>query len=194
MHMKLPKKSQQQLFDEKVYKLHEQGLKYPEIAKILSAPYEVVKAIGERRYGAYHKPAKASIKSGPKPQNWHQIDEDTLPLVKAAIRELKGDGTTRPKKVTTFAIEKILHLSSKKISLHLPKCRAEIQRYEESQEQYWAREVVWAARQIKASGVTLTWRKVRDLTNISRRDFEVCLPYISEYAEGELAEQILHLL
>ena len=129
-----------------------------------------------------------------KPRDWRQIDEDTLPLLKNAISQLQGDGTTRPKKATVFAVEKILHLSSKKISLHLPKCRAEIQRYEESQEQYWAREVVWAARQIKASGVTLTWRKVRDLTNISRRDFEVCLPYISEYAEGELAEQILHLL
>ena len=126
--------------------------------------------------------------------NWQQIDEDTLPLVKDAISQLQGDGTTRPKKVTTFAVEKILHLSSKKISLHLPKCLAEIQRYKESQEQYWAREVVWAARQIKASGVTLTWRKVRDLTNMRRRDFEACLPYISDYADGELDERILYLL
>ncbi len=194
VHMKLPKKSQQQLFDEKVYKLHEQGLKYPAIAKILSAPYEIVKAIGERRYGTYHKPAKTSLKSGPKPQNWQHIDEDTLPLVKAAIRELQGDGTTRPKKVTTFAIEKILHLPSKKISLYLPKCLAEIQQYAESQEQYWAREVVWAVRQIKDGSVTLTWRKVRDLTNIRRRDFEACLPYISDYADSEVVAQILHLL
>ncbi len=193
-HMELPKKSQQQLFDEKVYKLHERGLKYPEIAKMLSAPYGIVKTIGERRYGTYHKPAKTSLKSGPKPQNWQQIDEDTLPLVKDAIRQLQGDGTTRPKKVTTFAVEKILQLSSKKISLYLPKCLAEIQRYEESQEQYWAREVAWAVRQLEDSGVTLTWRKVRDLTNIHRRDFEACLPYISAYADSKLAEQIIYLL
>ena len=126
--------------------------------------------------------------------NWQQIDEDTLPLVKEAIRQLQGDGTTRPKKVTTFAVEKILHLSSKKISLHLPKCLAEIQRYKESQEQYWAREVVWAACQLKDTGDILTWRKVRDLTNMCRRDFEVCLPYIHDYADSEFAEQILHLL
>lgn len=87
-----------------------------------------------------------------------------------------------------------MHLSSKKISLYLPKCLAEIQRYEESQEQYWAREVAWAARRVEDSGVTLTWRKVRDLTNMRRRDFEACLPYISDYADSELAEQILHLL
>lgn len=193
VHMELPKKSQQQLFDENVYSLHEQGLKYPAIAKMLSAPYEIVKAIGERRYGTYHKPPKMPLKSGMKPNNWRQIDED-LPLVKDAICQLQGGGTTRPKKVTTFSVEKILHLSSKKISLHLPKCLAEIQRHEESQEQYWAREVAWAVRQIEDSGITLTWRKVRDLTNMRRGDFEACLPYISDYADSELAEQILHLL
>ena len=194
VHMELPKKSQQQLFDEKVYRLHEQGLKYPEIAKMLNAPYEIVKAIGERRYGTYHKPSKMPLKSGMRPNNWRQIDEDTLPLVKEAIRQLQGNGTSRPKKVTTFSVEKILHLSSKKISLHLPKCLAEVQRHEESQEQYWAREVSWAVRQVEDRGVTLTWRKVRNLTNMHRRDFEACLPYISDYADCEFAEQILHLL
>lgn len=87
-----------------------------------------------------------------------------------------------------------MHIPSKKISLYLPKCLAEIQQYAESQEQYWAREVAWAVRQIKNSGVTLSWRKVRDLTNIRRRDIEACLPYISEYAECEIDERILCLL
>ena len=50
VHMKLPEKTQEQLFDEEVYRLHAQGLKYPDIAKALSAPYATVKAIGERRY------------------------------------------------------------------------------------------------------------------------------------------------
>lgn len=194
VHMELPEKTQQQLFDEEIYRLHEQGLKYSAIAKALSASYVTVKAIGERRYGTYHKPPKASLKSGAKPQNWNQIDENTLPLVKEAISQLQGDGTTRPKKITTFAVEKILHLSSKKISLHLPKCLAEIQRHAESQEQYWAREVAWAARQIKDIGDILTWRKIRDLTNMRRGDFEACLPYVSDYADSEFTEQILHLL
>ena len=194
VHMELPGKTQQQLFDEEIYRLHEQGLKYPAIAKALGAPYVTFKAIGERRYGTYRKTPKTPLKSGVKPRDWRQIDEDTLPLVKTAIRQLQGDGTTRPKKVTVFAVEKILHLSSKKISLHLPKCLAEIKRHEELQEQYWAREVVWAARQVEDSAATLTWRKVRDLTNMRRRDFEDCLPYISDYADSALVEHILNLL
>ncbi|MCM1220072.1 MAG: TniQ family protein [Lachnospiraceae bacterium] len=193
IHMELPEKSQQELFDEEVYRLHEQGLKYPAIAKALNASYVIVKAIGERRYGTYHQPPKTPLKSGAKPQNWQQIDDDTLPLVREAIRQLQGDGTTRPKKVTVFTVERMLHLSSKKISLHLPKCLAEIQKHEESQQQYWAREVTWAVRQVMASGGAVTWRRVRDLTNMRRRDYESCLPYICDYADEELIVQLQNL-
>lgn len=194
VHMELPEKSQQELFDEEVYRLHEQGLKYPAIAKALNASYVTVKAIGERRYGTYHQPPKTPLKSGAKPQNWQQIDTDTLPLVKDAIKQLQGDGTTRPKKVTAFAVEKMLNLSSKKISLNLPQCLAEIRKHEESQQQYWAREMVWAVRQVMGTGGAITWRRVRELTNMRRRDYESCLPYIRNYADDELAEAILHLL
>ena len=55
VNMKLPKKSQEQLFDEKVRELHRQGLKYPEIAKRLNASYNVVKPVGEGVYGKYRK-------------------------------------------------------------------------------------------------------------------------------------------
>jgi len=48
--MTLPEKSQPEWFDEKVRALHAQGLKYPEIARRMHAPYDVVKAIGEGRY------------------------------------------------------------------------------------------------------------------------------------------------
>ena len=73
-------------------------------------------------------------------------------------------------------------------------CFAEIQRHKESQKQYWAREIVWAVRQIDNTGDVLNWRKIRDLTNMRRRDFEACLPYIHDYADTALAERILHLL
>ena len=46
----LPEKTKQQLFDEEIHRLHEQGMNYVEIAKRLDASYNVVKAIGEGRY------------------------------------------------------------------------------------------------------------------------------------------------
>ncbi|WP_305116471.1 hypothetical protein [Acutalibacter muris] len=188
--MELPEKSQQQLFDEEVYRLHDEGLKYPEIAERLNASYNTVKAIGERRYGTYHEPPKAPLKSGAKPQDWNQIDNDTLPLVKDAIRQLQGDGTTRPRRVTVFAVERMLHLSSKKISLYLPRCLAEIRRHEESQEQYWAREVAWAANQLRAAGSPLVWRRIRELTNMRPENYRACLPYVATYTDVAMLNSV----
>ena len=190
VHMKLPEKSQQQLFDEEVYRLHDEGLKYSEIAKRLNASYDVVKAIGERKYGTRRKPPKIPLKSGAKPQDWQQIDIDTLPLVKDAIRQLQGDGTTRPRRVTVFAVEKMLNLPSKQIVLSLPQCRAEIGRHEESQEQYWAREVVWAANQLREAGVPLVWRRIRELTNMRPQNYRACLPYVTDHADEGMVIQL----
>lgn len=190
VNMKLPAKSQQQLFDEEVYRLHDEGLRYPEIAERLNASYSVVKAIGERRYGTYHKPPKTPLKSGVKPQDWQQIDNDTLPLVKDAIRQLRGGGIARPKRVTVFAVEKLLRLPSKQIALSLPQCLAEIRKHEESQEQYWAREVVWAANQLRIAGIPLAWRRIRELTNMRPQNFRTCLPYVADFADEEMVAQL----
>ena len=76
----------------------------------------------------------------------------------------------------------------------MPKCLAEIQRHEESQEQYWARKVAWAACQVVDTSDVLAWCKVRDLTNMRGRDSGTCLPYIPDYADSEFAEKIIHLL
>ena len=47
--MALPVVSQPEWFDKKIRTLHDQGLKYPEIARIMGAPYDVVKFIGNKR-------------------------------------------------------------------------------------------------------------------------------------------------
>lgn len=47
--MTLPEVAQPEWFDEKIRMLHERGLKYPEIARIMGAPYDVVKFIGNKR-------------------------------------------------------------------------------------------------------------------------------------------------
>jgi len=47
--MTLPAVSQPEWFDKKIRTLHAQGLKYPEIARIMGAPYDFVKFIGNKR-------------------------------------------------------------------------------------------------------------------------------------------------
>ena len=195
--MELPERTQEQRFDEQIYLLHEQGLKYPAIAKRLGASYDTVKAIGEQRYKKYHKYHKESgkaLKCGTKAYNWQQIDKDTLPLVRDAIVQLQGTENDRPKKVTVFAVEKLLQLPSKRIASYLPKCKAEIEKHYETQEEYWAREVVWAVNYILREGNTLNWKHIRNLTNMRKQDLMKCVPYLLNYVDMDMVDKIKILI
>lgn len=88
----------------------------------------------------------------------------------------------------------MLRLSGKRIALYLPRCKAVIEKYAESQEQYWAREVVWAANQIILSDGRLTLGKIERLTCMRRRNVEACLPFLLNYVDSQFAEQIQRLL
>lgn len=191
--MKLPELTQEQRFDEQIFMLHEQGLKYPEIAKRLNAPYDTVKAIGEGRYGKLHKHPKKPLKCGTKSYDWQQIDNDTLSLVKDAICKLQGDGNTRPKKVTAYAVQKMLGLPDKQID-HLPQCKEEIAKYQEAQEQYWAREVVWAVNKILNEGQVLNWKHIRNLTNMKKQNFSLCFPEIKKIVSDEFYRRIKNVI
>lgn len=190
VEMTLPEKSQQQMFDEQIYRLHKQGLKYPAIAERLNASYDLVKAIGEGNYKKHCKVSQNPLQSGKKASDWKQIDRDTLPLVKDAIRKLYGDGITRPKKISMFAVEKVLNLPMGRISNYFPLCKAEIEKYHESQEQYWAREVVWAVNHIIRNEDVMNWKHIRNLTNMRKRDLLACIPYLYQFTDEDTIQLI----
>ena len=67
-----------------------------------------------------------------------------------------------------------------KIFNNLPKCREEIEKYRESIEEYWAREVEWAVQKIQREGQTLTLTRVLEYINLRKKNFEACVPYLKE--------------
>ena len=185
INMRLPDKTQEQLFDEQIYRLHEQGLKYPQIAEQLNASLSAVKSIDEKKYGTYHKQPKKPLKSGPKLKDWKQIDSTMLQDVKIAIKKLQGNGISRPKKITVYAIERMLNLSTGWI-YNLPLCKAEIKKHYVSQQEYWAMEVIWAAKKVISEGKTLNWRNILILTNMKRDHLNACIPYLNQYTDDAL--------
>lgn len=191
--MELPDRTQEQLFDDKIKELHKQGLKYPEIAKRLHASYNVVKPVGGGKYGKYSYRKGTHQKCGAKPKDWKQIDRESLPLVKDAVRQLWGSGDQRPHRVTEFAVCKLLGYPDKRLEL-MPLCKAEVSKYQESQEQYWAREMIWAVHKIQKEGKDLNWKQVRTLTNMRKDNVLSCLPYLKVIAEPALYDKVQALL
>ena len=167
-HPILPEVSAVERYDQRILELHEQGLKYPAIMKIVGGSYDYVKSIGEGSRGRYCKGRNGGAKSGPKRVNTKELDISLLPQVRQAAAELWS--SEKPVRITTFSIEKRLGLTESKLKA-LPKCKAEVAKYKETYEQFWYRKVLWALAQIKKEGKPLTYSRVCSITNMSREQF-----------------------
>lgn len=164
--MSLLEKAQEQVFDEKVKQMHSKGIGYNKIARQLGVSSRTVRMAGKQ---TARGKKNYTVKCGAKPNNWEQIDSETLPLVQDAIKKLLGKEGERPHKVTEHAVCKLLGFPDKRMQL-LPQCRAEVLKYQETQEQYWAREIIWAVGKIQREGKPFNWKQIRVLTNMRKEN------------------------
>lgn len=171
--MKIPNKTQQQMFDEEVMKLHKKGLNYRQIATKMNASYDVVKPIGEGKYGCYHHPKENLKKVGAKKKDWDNVDNTMLPHVKKLIKKSNDP----PVKITPGTVERLLELPKKTIC-NCPECMKEIQKYYESSEEYRARRIMWAVHKVIDEHMVLNWTQVYKLTNIRKIDLSTLYCYM----------------
>lgn len=193
VNMKVPDVPQDEIFDAEIKRLHDKGLKYPEIAKRMGMSYDSVKTIGNGRYGKYQHRKENPQKGGVRAKDWMKLDDEYLPLVQKAIQRIENDESSMPKKITMTGIERDAGLPEGSLR-KMPKCKAEINNHSISQEQLWAKKVVWAVKKIQTEGQILNWKHIRNLTNMRNENFQECKPYLEKYANAEMAERIKGLL
>ena len=190
---RMPEKTQTERFNEEVEQLKKKGLRSSQIAKklgsskktVLTANCQKVKETKSRNY---------ANRKGIRKQNWEKMDDETLPKVKELCEKIYNGVDGKPKKVTTFVILKMMGWPDKRLD-YLPKCRRVIQEYsKESMEEYWAREIVYFYLKLHNEGELINWRKLRDLTNMKRKNFEKCMKYLTNYTDDETAEAIKNLI
>lgn len=187
MNPKLPEKSQTERFNEKVEQLYKEGLGCHRIArKVGSCPSTALKAnrIKEKA------PHNHAVRKGMTKENWKAMDAEMLPMVKELCEKIyTGDGD-RPKRVTSFAVTKGMGWPDKRLN-YLPKCKELVKTYaSESIEEYWAREIVFYYEKFQNDSVYISWRRLRDLTNMRREDFDRCKKYLDNYTDNATADKI----
>lgn len=183
----LPQKTQQQLFDEKVRELHRKGMGYNQIARTLGVSSRTVCKIFEEKHVKSNKPRK---KSGAKKKDWGKLDRELLPKVEQTVDRLYGTGTERPKRIQVAMIQRYLNLPTKCFD-KLPLCRSVILSKEETQEEYWAREIEWAVAEVERKNIPLCWRRIRELTNMKKEQFERSLTLIDDLQMRKKLELLL---
>ncbi len=118
-------------------------------------------------------------KVGNKGLDWNKIDRETLPLVKQAAEKIYHNDGKRPHRVNVHSVKKELKLENGRLE-KMPECMKVIQEYSETQQHYWAREVVWAVHKILESGEDLNWYRISMYTNIKRKALISCLPELKD--------------
>ncbi|QFJ54347.1 TniQ family protein [Pseudobutyrivibrio xylanivorans] len=166
---------------------------FKQIAKELDEPEEIVTRIGLAVINSFSLSGNTTVKKSRSKMKWEDIDTQLLPEVRECSKQIYGDGTSRPRKVTIKAVCRALNLPDKRFD-NLPRCKEEILKWSETQEHYWAREVIWAYNKIKKEDQVLNWKKIRTLTNIRKNNFEACLPEIKSSAVYETYKNLLELL
>ena len=73
----------------------------------------------------------------------------------------------------------------------MPICKKEVEQYTETMEQYWTREILWALDDIRKNCEPVTWTGIRRRINITRADFDRCLPLLLRTGEAKLLEAMV---
>ena len=139
--------------------------------------------IGESIIKLNRKKVYTNAKPGSKARDWNSVDNVALPKVQKAIETLKR--IEPPKRVTVYAIERILKLPSKQMQ-NLPKCRAEVLKHSETQTQFWTRKIEWAVKKIVAENQSINIKHIRTLTNMRKENILSVIPYL----EDEIKEKV----
>ncbi|HBI62796.1 MAG TPA: hypothetical protein DDY31_16585 [Lachnospiraceae bacterium] len=189
---KLPNKSQSELFDEKVARLHDAGLGCHRIAREMGCSSSTARQANHTKLKAEHD---YSVRKGIKKADWDQMDIDMLQRVRDICEQIYHNNGGRPGRVTEYAVCRALGFPNKRFD-YLPKCRAVIQEYAEDYPVYWAREVVWCYKhliKIKEDN-DICWRDVRNITNLRKDNFIASLPCLQQFTDEDTANRIKALL
>ena len=188
----LGEKTQTERFDERVVELYEQGVGSRQIAKLTGVCPSTVRSVMKKKEKL---PYDHSVRKGMHWKDWDKMDEEMIGKVRLMCEKIYGGEGGRPHRVTEGSVQHAMGWPQKRLQF-LPLCRTAVHEYEESMEQYWARECVWAYQKLKEEydSRDIRWRQLRDLTNMRRADFERCKEFISLYTDVETAEHIIRLI
>ncbi len=140
---------------------------FQRVSQITGEPVGRVCIIGEAVIAELKKDSVRFIKGTRYKDSIDQADLELLPRLQEAVIKIYGDGDSRPRKISISQVSKAVHVDSHKLK-KMKRCMEFFNQYYESQEEYWARELVWAVKKTERDGDSLSFSHIQDLTNLRR--------------------------
>lgn len=118
-----------------------------------------------------------------------KLDNEYYPKMETIISEYREKDGEMPKRITLGAINRAAGLNNRDL-YNMKKCRKIVEKYEETQEGFWARKIFWAISIIEKEGKALTWNHIHKKTHISASNFQAHDKYFREKLGDEVIDAI----
>ena len=132
------------------------------------------------------------------PKDWKQYDTEMAPIIENVAYDIYHgniNNTGRPERVSERLVYKFTGIQNYRFE-NMPKCREILSRYKESYAQNWARRLVWAYQKLKNEhgGRSVFWCDMRKLSGVKKKNADVIIPLLDQYADKTDADAIKSLL
>lgn len=124
--------------------------------------------------------------------NWAIYDSEmstTIHQIATAIYNGNDNNIGKPEKVTRTSICKRLKIKAHRLE-NMPICREILEKYSESYEELWARQLIWCYNMLLKNKETVCWTKMRKITNIKKKNFNKIHPYLYKHTNETTAKII----
>lgn len=192
-HIPKQEQNRQKNFDTKIKQLYKEGYNYRQISVLVGISYDHCKKIGSsNQENKPNRTKRYSTKSGVKCKDFNLLDNELLPRVKQTIEKLNGNSSIRPIRITVGRISRELNISVYTLK-RLPCCYSYILTNTEAIEKYFAREIVWAYKQLTYKRENISRTKLCNLINLDKSNCYSCLPYLTHFIDTVSAKYISSL-
>ena len=162
---------------------------YRELSERYDLAYSIVTEIGNEIL-KFTNQLYVSQRTGSRATQYDKLDNECLPQVKSVVQQILFSND-RPTKLSFAKVQKALRLPQKQLN-KLPKCKAYIEKYLESQEEFWAREVEWAVTVLMQENRQINRSCIMRMTNMRPNDIKCCCPHIKNKEIQALVQLLLN--
>ena len=125
----------------------------------------------DKEWTDLHFPEKAASKA--KEQRLSKMDAYYLPRMESYIQAYREKPGEMPKRITVSAISKAMRIKGREL-YEMAECRKIVEKYEESQDEFWARKIIWAISVLEKESKTLNWNNIKRLVHIQKENYYSC--------------------
>ena len=142
---------------------------YARVASQTGETADKVRIIGEALMTEWKRSKMPFLRSERQKDYLDEEDRRLCPKVKKVAEEIYGKGEIRPRKVSLALVSRLLHVDSHRLK-KMCRCMETMDQYHETQEQYWAREIMWAVGELQRREEPMNFKHLRNLTNLRREN------------------------